>query len=30
MTGSDVLVDCGMRNILPTTSWDGKIRSAAA
>jgi hypothetical protein len=26
MTGSDVLVDCGMRNILPTTSWDGKIK----
>jgi NAD(P)-dependent dehydrogenase (short-subunit alcohol dehydrogenase family) len=26
MTGSDVLVDCGMRNILPMTSWNGKIR----
>jgi NAD(P)-dependent dehydrogenase (short-subunit alcohol dehydrogenase family) len=26
MTGSDVLVDCGMRNILPATSWDGKIK----
>ena len=26
MTGSDVLVDCGMRNILPTTAWDGKTR----
>jgi NAD(P)-dependent dehydrogenase (short-subunit alcohol dehydrogenase family) len=26
MTGSDVLVDCGMRNILPMTTWDGKIR----
>jgi NAD(P)-dependent dehydrogenase (short-subunit alcohol dehydrogenase family) len=26
MTGSDVLVDCGMRNILPTNNWDGKIR----
>jgi hypothetical protein len=21
-----VLVDCGMRNILPTNNWDGKIR----
>jgi NAD(P)-dependent dehydrogenase (short-subunit alcohol dehydrogenase family) len=27
MTGSDVLVDCGMRNILPTNTWDGKIRA---
>jgi NAD(P)-dependent dehydrogenase (short-subunit alcohol dehydrogenase family) len=26
MTGSDVLVDCGMRNILPMNTWDGKIR----
>jgi NAD(P)-dependent dehydrogenase (short-subunit alcohol dehydrogenase family) len=26
MTGSDVLVDCGMRNILPTNVWDGKIK----
>jgi NAD(P)-dependent dehydrogenase (short-subunit alcohol dehydrogenase family) len=26
MTGSDVLVDGGMRNILPMTTWDGKIR----
>jgi NAD(P)-dependent dehydrogenase (short-subunit alcohol dehydrogenase family) len=30
MTGSDVLVDCGMRNILPTAHWEGKIRSVAA
>ena len=26
MTGSDVLVDCGMRNILPTNTWDGRIK----
>jgi NAD(P)-dependent dehydrogenase (short-subunit alcohol dehydrogenase family) len=27
MTGSDVLVDGGMSNVLPTTAWDGKIRA---
>jgi NAD(P)-dependent dehydrogenase (short-subunit alcohol dehydrogenase family) len=26
MTGSDVLVDGGMSNVLPTTAWNGKIR----
>jgi hypothetical protein len=26
MTGSDVLVDCGMRNILPTNTWDGRVK----
>jgi NAD(P)-dependent dehydrogenase (short-subunit alcohol dehydrogenase family) len=26
MTGSDVLVDGGMSNVLPTTVWNGKIR----
>jgi NAD(P)-dependent dehydrogenase (short-subunit alcohol dehydrogenase family) len=26
MTGSDVLVDCGMRNILPVGNWDGKLK----
>jgi NAD(P)-dependent dehydrogenase (short-subunit alcohol dehydrogenase family) len=26
MTGSDVLVDGGMSNVLPTNTWDGKIR----
>jgi NAD(P)-dependent dehydrogenase (short-subunit alcohol dehydrogenase family) len=26
MTGSDVLVDGGMSNVLPSTSWNGKIR----
>jgi NAD(P)-dependent dehydrogenase (short-subunit alcohol dehydrogenase family) len=26
MTGSDVLVDGGMSNVLPTTTWAGKIR----
>jgi NAD(P)-dependent dehydrogenase (short-subunit alcohol dehydrogenase family) len=30
MTGSDVLVDCGMRNILPTNNWDGKIKTPEA
>jgi NAD(P)-dependent dehydrogenase (short-subunit alcohol dehydrogenase family) len=29
MTGSDVLVDCGMRNILPTNTWDGKLKTPA-
>jgi NAD(P)-dependent dehydrogenase (short-subunit alcohol dehydrogenase family) len=26
MTGSDVLVDGGMSNVLPKTAWNGKIR----
>jgi NAD(P)-dependent dehydrogenase (short-subunit alcohol dehydrogenase family) len=26
MTGSDVLVDGGMSNVLPTNTWDGKIK----
>lgn len=26
MTGSDVLVDGGMSNVLPSTAWNGKIR----